>query len=297
MSEGTIDGFERRRLPGDGVEIDALVGGSGPPLLLLHGWPQTRKCWAAVAPALSENFTVVVPDLRGYGRSGQPAEDREHDSHSKRSMARDQIAVMKALGFERFAVGAHDRGARVAYRLALDYPQVVTRLASLDVIPTADVWESMRAPQAVKSWHWPFLAQGDGLPEKLIGADPGWFVRYILAHQSAPGFVFPQESVEDYVACAKNPTVVHAWCEDYRAGWSIDRHNDEADRGRKLPMPLMVLWGETGSLAGRDAVELWRSWAQHVEGDMLPCGHFLPEEHPQAVTAHFRRFFGTQDAP
>jgi haloacetate dehalogenase len=293
MNDGMIDGFERRKLPGHQLEIDALVGGSGPPLLLLHGWPQTRKCWSAVAPALTDSFTVVVPDLRGYGRSAKPVGGGDHDAYSKRIMARDQIATMKALGFERLSVGAHDRGARVAYRLALDYPEAVTRLASLDVIPTVDVWEAMRAPEAVKSWHWPFQAQEDGLPEKLIGADPAWFVHYILKHQGGPDFVFPEENVEDYVACAQDPAVVHAWCEDYRAGWGVDRRYDAADRGRKLPMPLLILWGERGSLAGKDAIKLWRPWSEQVEGEMLPGGHFIPEEQPQAVVSHFRRFFAS----
>ncbi|MBO9379486.1 alpha/beta fold hydrolase [Sphingomonas histidinilytica] len=292
MVDGSIEGFARRHLPGEDIEVDALVGGSGRPLLLLHGWPQTRMCWSAVAPGLAEMFTVVMPDLRGYGRSGKPEGGDQHAAYSKRAMAQDQILAMKALGFDRFAVGAHDRGARVAYRLALDYPEVVTRLASLDVVPTADVWNSMGAKQAVATWHWPFLAQPDGLPEKLIGADPEWFVRYILEHQSAPGFEFPEQNVADYVACAQQSGTVRGWCEDYRAGWGIDRELDEADRGRKLAMPLLVLWGEQGSLKGKDGVALWRPWASQVEGEVLPCGHFIPEEQPHAVAAHFLRFFG-----
>ncbi len=292
MSEGLIGGFERRAVPGDGIEVDALVAGSGPPLLLLHGWPQTRMAWAAVAPALAQVFTVVVPDLRGYGRSGKPEGGGDHAAYSKRVMARDSVATMRALGFERFAVGAHDRGARVAYRMALDHPEAVTRLASLDVVPTADVWGTMGAAEAVKMWHWPFLAQPNGLPEKMIGIDPAWFVRTILAKQAAPGFAFPEAGVADYVACARDAATVHGWCEDYRAGWTVDRAIDEGDRGRKLAQPLLVLWGESGSLAGKDAVDLWRPWAERVEGEALPCGHAIPEERPDAVVAHFRRFFG-----
>jgi haloacetate dehalogenase len=286
---GIIEGFEQRLLQGDGIEIDTIVGGSGPPLLLLHGWPQTRMCWAAVAPALIDRFTVVVPDLRGYGRSGKPGGGL--DAYSKRAMARDQLAVMRALGFERFAVGAHDRGARVAYRLAFDHPMTVTRLASLDVIPTADMWAEMRAKEAVSAWHWSMLAQPDGLPEKLIAADPEWFVRYILRHQSGRGFQFPEDNVADYVKCAKDPMTVRGWCEDYRAGWGVDRELDEADRGRKLAMPLLMLWGEKGTMKGKDALEPWRAWADHVEGEALPCGHFIPEEQPEMVVQHFRRFF------
>ena len=292
MGDGLIDGFERHRLPGDGIEVDALVGGAGPPLLLLHGWPQTRMCWAKVAPALAEQFTVVVPDLRGYGRSDRPEGGGDHAAYSKRAMARDQIATMVALGHDRFAVVGHDRGARVAYRLALDHPQAVTRLASLDVIPTADVWAGVGPDEAVKMWHWPFLAQPDALPERLIGADPAWFVRYMLRHQGGDAPHFADAGLADYLACAERPGAVHAWCEDYRAGWGIDRALDEADRGRQLAMPLLVLWGEGGSLAGKDAVALWRPWAEQVEGAALPCGHFLPEEAPELVIDHVRRFFG-----
>ncbi|MGO7015430.1 alpha/beta fold hydrolase [Rhizobium leguminosarum] len=289
---GLIDGFEQRRLRGDGIEIDALIGGNGPPLLLLHGWPQTRRCWAAVAPALTDIFTVVVPDLRGYGRSDKP--DGGPDVYSKRAMARDQIAVMNELGFKRFAVGAHDRGARVAYRLALDHTEIVTRLASLDVIPTADMWANMRAKEAVSSWHWSMMAQPDGLPEKLIGADPEWLVRYILEHQSGHEFQFPEENVTDYVTCAKDPMTVRGWCGDYRAGWGVDRELDEADRGRKLAMPMLMLWGEQGTMKGKDGLEPWRTWADHVEGEALPCGHFIPEEQPERVVAWFRRFFAAK---
>ncbi|KAB0682079.1 alpha/beta fold hydrolase [Aureimonas leprariae] len=293
MSEGVIPGFERRQLPGDGIEVDALVGGSGPPLLLLHGWPQTRMCWAAVAPALAADFTVVVPDLRGYGRSQKPEGGDGSEAYSKRAMARDQLATMRALGFDRFMIAGHDRGGRIAYRLALDHADAVTRLACLDIVPTADVWARMDAAQAMKMWHWPFLAQPDGIPERMIGADPAWFVRTILARQGGPGFAFPEASVADYVAAAADPATVHGWCEDYRAGWTADREFDEADRGgRRLAQPLLVLWGESGSLKGRNGVELWKPWAEAVDGRELPGGHFVPEEASEAVVERFRRFFG-----
>lgn len=292
MPGGMIEGFDEKRLQGDGVDISTLIGGSGPPLLLLHGWPQTRMCWSAVAPALATSFTVVVPDLRGYGRSGKPEGGDNHVNYSKRAMARDQRSIMKTLGFDKFAVGAHDRGARVAYRLCLDHPDLVTRVASLDVIPTADMWRNMGAKEAVSTWHWSMLAQPDGLAEKLIGGDPEWFLRYILSHQSAPGFQFPEENMADYAACAADPLTVRAWCEDYRAGWGVDKDFDEEDRGRKLAMPLLMLWGAKGTLKGKEGLEPWRAWADHVEGEALPCGHFIPEELPGAVIRHFRAFFG-----
>jgi haloacetate dehalogenase len=197
MSHGMIEGFERRQLPGDGIEVDALVGGNGAPLLLLHGYPQTRVMWKKVAPTLAKHFCVVVPDLRGYGRSDKPASDEAHTQYSKRSMALDQIATMRALGFEQFAIAGHDRGARVAYRLALDHPEIVTRLATLDVLPTAEVWANMNAASAMSSYHWYFLAQPHPLPETLIARDPDFFLRWTLQSWSADGFCFDAESIED----------------------------------------------------------------------------------------------------
>jgi len=289
---GLIAGFSQQRLPGDGIEIDALVGGAGPPLLLLHGWPQTRMCWARVAPRLAQHFTVVVPDLRGYGRSGRPTDDPT--PYAKRVMARDQIAAMAALGHDRFAVAGHDRGARVAYRLAFDHPQVVTRLACLDIVPTAEVWAAMRAEQAVGAWHWSLLAQPGELPARLIGADPAWFVRTLLGHEAGQPH-FADLGLPDYIACASAPGAVQAWCDDYRAGWTVDRAVDEADRGRRLPMPLLVLWGAQGGLGRGDPLATWRAWAERVEGTALPCGHYLPEEAPEAVADHLLRFLGQTD--
>jgi haloacetate dehalogenase len=293
MSNGTIAGFERRRLPGHGVEIDALVGGGGPPLLLLHGYPQTRMHFKAVAPALAEHFSVVIPDLRGYGRSDKPAGDDRHELYSKRTMALDQIATMRALGYRSFAVAGHDRGGRVAYRLALDHPECVTRLAVLDIIPTAEMWAGANAESAMRAFHWYMLARPKPFPERLIGGDPEFFLRAMVKSWAADGFVFDAECLADYIACFSDPASIHASCEDYRAGWTIDRALDEADRGKRtIAAPLLVLWGRDYSVAGADPLAKWRAWADSVEGHAVAGGHFLAEESPEETVAALLRFFG-----
>ncbi|WP_338661677.1 alpha/beta hydrolase [Pararoseomonas sp. SCSIO 73927] len=280
--EGLIEGFERRRLPGHGVEIDALVGGSGPPVLLLHGYPQTRMIWKRVAPALARRFTVVAPDLRGYGRSDKPEGDEAHDTYSKRTMALDQIETMRALGHDRFSVAGHDRGGRVAYRLALDHPAAVERIAVLDILPTAEMWAKANARSAMGAYHWYMLAQPRPLPERLVGADPEFYLRWTLRSWAAEGFAFDPECLEDYIRCGSAPAAVHAACEDYRAGWTRDQEADEADRGRRrIGAPLLVLWGRDYSVAKADPVKVWSEWAGEVRGQPVPGGHFQPDEAPE----------------
>lgn len=290
---GDIAGFHRQVIPGaDGVPIDVLTAGSGPALLLLHGCPQTRLCWREVATALSQQFSVVLPDLRGYGRSGKPAGAPDHSTYSKRTMALDQLLVMQALGHERFFLAGHDRGGRVAYRLALDHPQAVAAIAVLDIVPTLDVWEAVDAQVAMRMWHWPLFAQGDGLPEALLAGNPDYFVDWGHRHQSAPGFAFCEDSLNDYRLSLRDPGNIHGMCEDYRAGWHVDRLLDAQDRGQRfIEAPLLALWGREGNVARAQPLEVWRRWARSVQGRELPGGHFLPEEAAAQVTQELRDFF------
>lgn len=290
--QGLIDGFERRRLPGDGVTIDALVGGSGPPLLLLHGYPQTRLAWRAVACELARHFTLVIPDLRGCGRSDKPPDDAGHQTYSKRRMARDQMATMAALGFQRFFVAGHDRGGRVAYRLALDHPDAVERLAVIDIVPTADVFEGTAA-SAMALFHWSFLAQPHPLPEQLLEGRTNEFLAHLFSRWTAPGFAFEPVSMHDYLECFRDPATVHATCSDYRAAWAVDRHHDLQDRNanRTIGQPLQVLWGDHGTADATGPMRIWNAWAAHASGQAIRAGHFVPEEAPTETAAALRDFF------
>ena len=275
------------------VAIHALVGGSGPPLLLLHGHPQTHAIWHRVAPALGERFTVVACDLRGYGDSSKPRGDPDHANYSKRTMAADALALMRALGFETFAVLAHDRGARVAHRLALDHPQAVSRLALLDIAPTLAMYEQTSEAFARAYWHWFFLIQPAPLPERLIEADPAAYVRDVMGKRSAGLAPFDPRALAEYQRCLALPGAAHGLCEDYRAAATIDLEHDRADRkaGRKLGMPLLVLWGEQGVI-GRcfDPLAEWRGVADDVTGQGLPCGHYIAEEAPDTLLLHVLPF-------
>ena len=277
-----FEGFEIRRIETSGAEINLRLGGAGPPLLLLHGYPQTHVMWHQIAPALAERFTVVAADLRGYGDSSKPESDAQHAPYSKRAMAQDQAEVMSALGFERFAVVGHDRGARVTHRLALDHAERVTRAAVLDICPTLDMYERTDMAFAAAYYHWFFLIQPFDLPERLIGADPDYYMdRKIGAWGSEPR-LFNPEALAAYKAAFRDPTTIHASCADYRAAASIDLEHDRADLGRKLACPLLVLWGAEGVVARTyDVLALWRMRAEDVRGEALPCGHFLAEEQPE----------------
>jgi haloacetate dehalogenase len=286
-------GFADRRVDVEGTRIHLRTAGSGPPLLLLHGYPQTHAMWHRVAPRLAERFTVVVPDLRGYGDSDKPASDATHVAYSKRVMAREQVGVMRALGHARFAVAGHDRGGRVAYRMALDHPERVTRLAVLDIVPTVTVFDAVDRQVATDTFHWFFLIQPDDFPERLIAADPAYFLRHLLGRWSGDGLApFAAEALAEYVRCFSEPATIHATCEDYRAGASLDYEADVADRGRRrIACPVLALWGGRGRVERRDPRVVWRQWADDVSGEALPCGHFLPEEQPEATASALQRFF------
>ena len=286
-----FEGFAAERVRTSGAEINLVRGGQGPPLLLLHGYPQTHVMWHRVAPLLAREFTVVAPDLRGYGDSSRPAPDAEHRAHSKRAMAQDQVEVMAALGFPRFGVAGHDRGGRVAYRMALDHPERVARLAVLDIVPTGDTWLRMDHRAARNSFHWLLLCQPHDLPERLIGADPEYFLRHLLARWAEDVTRLRPEAVAEYVRCFRDPAVIRATCEDYRAGASVDFALDEADRGkRRIACPVLALWAERAG--GRpDVLAAWRGWASDVRGHGIAAGHFLAEEAPGETLAALREFF------
>ncbi len=295
MAVDFFPGFAERRIATPEAELYARIGGSGPPLLCLHGFPQTHIAWRHAAPALGSRFTVVVPDLRGYGASQIVASDDSHSTYSKRAMARDVIALMAALGFERFAVAGHDRGGRVAYRLALDAPERVSALATLDIVPTLDTWEGLDYRAAYRTYHWMFLAQAAPLPERLIGADPDFYLERTIASWLGKPDAIEPAALEAYRVAFRRPEAIHAACEDYRAGFGIDVDNDRADRqtGRRIACPVLALWGggPTTRSAGFDALGIWRSWASDVRGEAFPCGHFLMEEMPERTTAALLAFF------
>jgi haloacetate dehalogenase len=289
-----FDGFESKRIPTPRGDVFARVGGDGPPLLLVHGYPETHLMWHPVAPALAERFTVVVADLPGYGESFRPPVSDDHASHSKRALAADLVAAMAALGFDTFAAAGHDRGARVSYRMALDSPDVVTRLAVLDVVPTGEVWRRADATLALGYWHWAFLAQPAPLPERLIGADPDGF--WLAAERIGlkPGDPrYPDAVLGAYRAQLDDPAFITAMCEDYRAGATIDRAHDEAE-ARVITCPVRSLWGGAGGLPRfyADPLEPWRTFAPDITGRAVEgASHFLVEDAPEEVLADLLAFF------
>ena len=273
-------------------DVAVTVVGSGTPVLLLHGYPQTRAMWHSVAPRLASKHTVVAADLPGYGGSFRPVPSADHSAHSKRALAQDLVSVMSALGHEQFAVVGHDRGGRVAYRMALDHPARVAAMAALDVVPTGEVWRRADAQLALLYWHWSFLAQPAPLPERMIGADPQVFFDN---HVRALGLGraenrYPDELMANYRKLLDDPSVVEAICEDYRAGATVDRVHDDADldAGRRIECPTLALWSSRGALPKLygDVLDVWRSWSEHLTGNAVDASHFLAEDEPDVVADH-----------
>lgn len=290
-----FEGFERVRVETTGADINAVRGGEGPPVLLLHGYPQTLTMWHLVAPLLAEYFTVVAADLRGYGDSSKPEGGDDHAGYSKRAMCVDQLEVMQAFGFDSFAVAGHDRGGRVAHRMALDYPEIVTKLAVLDIVPTHYVFATVNKELATAYYHWFFLIQPYDLPERLIGADPDYFLSKKLGGWGTGADVFTSEAYAEYKRCFRDPKTIHASCEDYRAAATIDLEHDEATREHRVDCPLLALWGQRGVVERLyDVPETWRGYvAAEVQGRALACGHYLAEERPGETAKELISFFGS----
>jgi len=286
MSAPFFPGFAVHQVAlGDAV-IHAEVGGGGPPLLLLHGYPQTHVAWHRIAPELARHFTVVAPDLRGYGDSIGPAGDPLHIRHCKRTLAADKRALMRALGFERFAVMGHDRGARVGYRLCLDSPEAASCFVSLTVVPTEEMWKRAGMAFGLKAFHWYLFAQPFDLPERMLGADPSYYLEWTLRSTVQKVDAVTPEALAEYHRAFAKASVRHAMVEDYRAAASIDLQHDRDDlaAGRRIACPVQVLW--SASLTARpDPVEIWKTWADRVEGGTVDCGHLMAEEAPDEVLA------------
>lgn len=287
------DAFNTVQVTTSGAKINIVHGGSGEPLLLLHGYPQTHFMWHAVAPKLAQYFHVICPDLRGYGDSSKPPSKADHAPYSKRAMARDMAEVMESLGYGSFNVAGHDRGARVTHRLALDYPDKVKKACVMDIAPTHHMFKTADQAFATAYYHWFFLIQPDGMPERLISADPEYYLTEKLKRWSAPGAVFAKQAVAEYVRCFSKPDAIHASCEDYRAAATIDLEHDEEDMCKKVQCPLLVLWGSKGFVhRNYDVLSVWRDRVEQLQGKSLNCGHFLPEEASKDVSTELLAFFG-----
>ncbi|GAA0584040.1 alpha/beta hydrolase [Caenispirillum bisanense] len=282
-------GFTLRRIAVNGIELAVRTGGEGPPLLLLHGYPQTHACWHRMAPLLARTHTLVMPDLRGYGDSDKPPGDSSHDTYSRRTMAADAAALMTALGHDRFQVVGHDRGGRVTHRLCLDHAERVERAAVLDIVPTHTIFATMNRGIGLAYYHWLFLAQPAPLPERLIGGDPDFYLEWKLGAWGTGLAAYDPAALAEYRRAFRDPACIHATCEDYRAAATIDLAHDEADAERRIRCPLVVLWGTNGLMESNyDVLATWRAKADDVRGRALPGGHFLPEERPQETVDALR---------
>jgi haloacetate dehalogenase len=282
-----IEGFTQRRVVAAGVGLSVFEAGEGSAVLLLHGYPQTHLIWRHLAPRLAREFQVFAPDLKGYGDSDAPPPDPSSSNYAKRAMAADMVAMMRGLGHERFAVVGHDRGARVGYRMALDHPDRVRRLAVLDIVPTGAMWDSANRLFAVNTFHWGFLAQGGGLPERLIGADPDFWIDATCRRWSRDPKALA-DALPEYRRAFRRPEVIAATCADYRAGATLDDTHDRADlaAGKRIECPVLAIWSGTfvgQEKGGGDPLEIWRRYAVDVRGFQVDCGHFIPEEAPGII--------------
>jgi haloacetate dehalogenase len=289
-------GFASHWVDTSAGKLFARAGGSGPPLMLLHGYAQTNVIWHKVAEELAQQFTLVIPDLPGYGWSAAPAAGPDHAPYTKRAMALAMVDLMEALGYVHFNLAGHDRGGRVAYRLALDHPSRLARLATLDIVPTYAMWRDIDARLAYRIWHWTFLALPAPGPEAVIGRDPAAFWDWMTAPGTKAKSLAPFDprALAHYRAFFSDPLRIHATCEDYRAGRTTDFTHDEADyaAGVKIGCPMLALWGESGIPSEtRGPLDIWREWATEVQGFPIDCGHYLAEENPRATAAALLNFF------
>lgn len=286
--------FELTTVNTPDCRLSVRHGGEGPPLLLLHGYPQTHAMWHAVAPRLADHFQLICPDLRGYGESEKPPTDADHTPYSKRNMAADMVALMAHFGHTQFALAGHDRGARVTHRLTLDHPEQVTRACVMDITPTLHMFATTDQHFASGYYHWFFLIQPDKLPETLIGHDPVWYLNEKLRRASGPGYEFPEDVISHYRSCFANPETIHASCEDYRAAASIDLVHDRESRekGERIRCPLLVLWGEHGFVhRSYNVPAVWAEYADNIRCESLNTGHYVPEEDPEGAARAMLEFF------
>ena len=289
-----LPGFQTTTITTKGADIVVAHGGSGPPLLLIHGNPFTHVTWHKIAPRLAERFTLVLPDLRGYGDSSKPPGGGDHTDYSFRAMADDQVEVMKTLGFETFYAGGHDRGARVLHRMCLDHPEKVTKAVFIDALPQHHLLQNITLNWAKFSWHWLFMIQPEPLPEKFMGSDPEFFIRYKLSKTKQGTEFFDPEALSEYIRCIKNPATIHAMCEDYRATVTIDLEMDKKDfdEGKRVNCPVLLVWGAKGGVGrNHDARKVWTDYATNiVNAQSVPSGHYVQEECPDETYALLNSF-------
>ncbi|MDJ0650124.1 MAG: alpha/beta hydrolase [Xenococcaceae cyanobacterium MO_188.B19] len=286
-----LTNFKQKIIQTQEAKINTFIGGQGYPLLLLHGYPQNHYMWHKIAYRLAENFTVIVTDLRGYGDSSKPQGKADHSNYSKRAIAKDQVEVMSKLGYDKFHLVGHDRGARVAHRLTLDYPQQVTKLAVLDIIPTYELYTTSDQEFATAYYHWFFLIQPYPFPETLISSNPEYFLSHCLQSWSKTKDTFSTEAKAEYLRCFSDPKTIHGTCEDYRASADIDLVHDAENMDKKVTCPLLTLWGNKGIIGKKyDVIASWKKRAINVVGKGLDCGHFLPEEAPEATYKNLQKF-------